>query len=182
MEFSGRIYFDFADLGVWRLYTMLVRATEAGAELQLEWRGFAGADYPDRGALTGQLRALAAYEGVRSTWPQRHGKFMQALFVLCHREHDDPGEDRTIRVAARVADLDGDAVIATIAGVGYDDLGSATANATAIGIRQVPAIVRHGPPLYVGTTGALATGDPLEVIRTIDAMLEQDGLWNLSKP
>ena len=54
--------------------------------------------------------------------------------------------------------------------------------AQAMGISLVPSLYRDGTPVLIRTTPAVAKGSALKRLEIIDAMLDDDGLWELSKP
>ena len=105
MEFSGRVYFDVISGDSWRFYQLIARAFEERVQIRLEWRSWVAGGLGD-GPLTGQLRALAAYEWVREAVPTKQGPFLQALFIAVHEERAPPGDAATIALAARLAGLD----------------------------------------------------------------------------
>jgi hypothetical protein len=51
-----------------------------------------------------------------------------------------------------------------------------------LGVARVPTIVRQGPPVYVKTTGAANFGDSVARLELINRMLDDDGIWEMSKP
>ncbi len=51
-----------------------------------------------------------------------------------------------------------------------------------LGVSKVPTIVRQGPPVYIKTTGAAAYGDPVARLELVNSMLNDDGMWEMSKP
>ncbi len=182
MEFSGRVYFDFASNDVWRLYRLLERAGEQGVVLDIDWRGFAVGGVGNRTLMTPGVRALACYEAARIEAPDRHRRFLAALLALIHKEGDDLGDESTLRIAATVAGIDADPLLAAGAGAGFDALGAETGTATMRGVRGVPSIVRHGPVLQIRTTEAITRGDARARIGLLEAVLEDDGIWELKKP
>ena len=105
MEFSGRVYFDVTSGDSWRFYQLIARAFEERVQIRLEWRSWVAGGLGD-GPLTGQLRALAAYEWVREAVPTKQGPFLQALFIAVHEESAPPGDAAAIALAARLAGLD----------------------------------------------------------------------------
>jgi len=183
MDFTGRIHFDFEGYDVWRVYTTILRASEKkGVTIGLEWRAFLIEDLDRTGNIPSRARALGAYEAVREAHPDVQGRFLQALLTLAFQEKDKPGESRTLAVAARVAGLDADDVIARAIDPGLDLVEAATAAARDRGVTGVPTIVRDGPPVYIKTTGAANYGDAVARLELINGMLDDDGIWSMSKP
>jgi hypothetical protein len=50
------------------------------------------------------------------------------------------------------------------------------------GVRDVPSIVRHGPVLQIRTTDAVTRGDARARLDLLQAVMEDDGIWELKKP
>jgi predicted DsbA family dithiol-disulfide isomerase len=177
MEFSGRVYFDFASPDVFRLYRLFSEARREGAVLTLEWRAFStredGGDRP----------ALAASELVRVALPEKHGKFVRAMIAAVHLEGSDPTDPSTVAVAAKAAGVPIEVVSAAeIAARGEGLLEGTVAEATELGVADVPTIYRLGPVVYIRTTPAVLSGAASERLDLIDRMLEDDGIWELTKP
>ena len=182
MEFSGRVYFDVTSGDSWRFYQLIARAFEERVQSRLEWRSWVAGGLGD-GPLTGQLRALAAYEWVREAVPTKQGPFLQALFIAVHEESAPPGDAATIALAARLAGLDADLVTdAEIEGEGRRLLEISTREGNVLGVAGVPSVYRLGPVLQVRTTGAVTRDRATDRLETINRMLEDDGLWELRKP
>ena len=59
---------------------------------------------------------------------------------------------------------------------------SSIEEAVRLGVVAAPSIYRHGPVVRVRSTPAVTTGAAIPRLGMIDAMLEDDGLWELSKP
>ena len=177
MHFAGRLYFDFVSKDVFRLYRLLADAREGGAEVTVDWRGFpASTSSPDRGAL-------AASELVRSELPSLHGAFVQAVLVAVHLENADVADHDVLVLAARVAGFDPVQIAPElVAAEGLALLDDSVSDAQAMGISVVPSLYRHGTPVLIRTTPAVAKGSALKRLEIIDAMLDDDGLWELSKP
>ena len=102
--------------------------------------------------------------------------------TLAFQEKDKPGESRTLAVAARVAGIDADDVITRAIDPGLDLVEAATTEARDRGVTGVPTIVRDGPPVYIKTTGAANHGDAVARLELINGMLDDDGIWSMSKP
>jgi predicted DsbA family dithiol-disulfide isomerase len=183
MHFSGEIFFNFDTYDVWRIYTTLQRASRSPAvTVTVTWRPFLVAESVEDAEVTSRVRGLAACEAVRADYPAEYERFGAALLTLAYQEKDDPGTDKALTIAARVAGLDGPAVIGRALDPGLRLLRRASAAAQQRGVTQVPTIVRQGPPLYIKTTGAAGYGDSAARLELINRMLEDDGIWALAKP
>lgn len=180
MDFTGTVHFNFDSYDVWRVYTMLLKASQDKAvSVGVEWRAFTNDDL-DSGSLG--IRALAACEGVRVAFPEQHEKFVRALLTLAYQERDEPGADKTLAVAAHVATLDGQAVLTQAQDPGLELLAATVAAARERGVSDVPTIERQGPPLRVKTNAAANYGSATARLRLIDHMLRDDGIWEMTKP
>ena len=180
MHFTGRIYFDFVTKDVWRVYTMLVRAAQAReVTIDADWRPFLVES--EDAVEDPAVRGLAACEAVRREHPDEFLKFTGAMLTMVFQDRDDPGSDKTLMVAARVAGLDG-VDVSTIANSGLDPLKEASDAARERGVTAVPTIERHGPPVLIKTTGAANHGDQGLRLELIDRMLDDDGIWSMTKP
>jgi hypothetical protein len=177
MDFTGRLYFDFISPDVFRVHQLLARAEGEGVSIGLQWRGLPSApDSTDRSAL-------AASEMVRTMAPDRYGAFVQTVLVGVHLEHMRFEGDGLLEAAARAAGIDGDVVSATRIGtVGEALLQATEKEAAGLGVKGVPSIYRHGPVVRVRTTPAIVEGPASPRIELIAAVLDDDGLWELSKP
>lgn len=177
MEFNGRLYFDFVSPDVFRLHQLLARAETEGAVLGLQWRPYSpDGDSPDH-------RALAASEMVRTMAPLRYGAFIQAMLVGVHLEHLDVAGLDLPQIAAKATGLPDDVVSPNrVATIGETLLNATLDEARRLGVTAVPCIYRHGPVVVVRSTPAVTTGPAIRRLEMIDAMLEDDGLWELSKP
>lgn len=177
VDFEGRLYYDFVSPEVYRLLDLLARAEQEGARLALEWRAFpASADAAD-------AVALAAAELIRTEYPTLHGGFVQAMIVAIHLDGEMPGDRRTLDLAARVAGVPGAAVSEDrLAAAGAEAIAATVAEAVEIGVTTVPTLYRHGPVVKVRTTASVGMGPAVPRLEVIDAMLRDDGLWELSKP
>lgn len=180
MEFTGTVHFNFDSYDVWRIYTVLIRASQdKNVSVGVEWRAFTNDDL-----ATGapDIRALAACEAVRVAYPENHEKFVRALLTLVYQERDKPGTDKTLAVAAHVASIDAAAVLTAADGPGLAQLESAVAEARERGVSDVPTIERHGPPVLIKTNAAANHGSAAARLRLIDHMLRDDGIWEMTKP
>lgn len=177
MEFTGRLYYDFASPEVFRFFRLLVGAEAAGATIRLEWRAF-----PSAPAATDRA-ALAVSELVHRHQPERHGGFIRAVLVAVHLEATSPADRTLPALAGRVAGVAPELLGAeAIADEGARLLAESEAEGREVGVAAVPTLYRHGPALRLRTTPAVTQGDPVERLRIIDAVLDDDGLWELSKP
>lgn len=180
MHFSGTVYFDFVGEDSWRLFLVMTGAVQEGGRLNLEWIGLPSAGLDDASPMTPGDRALAAHAAVVE--PARQERLRQALFTLVHRQGDSLDAEITYRAAARVAGVDGDVLLEAITDVGYRTLVAGRDRAEKAGVEAAPSIVRNGPPVHVRTTPAIATGRALSRLSLIDQMLDDDGMWTLTKP
>lgn len=180
MRFGADLYFDFDGSDSWRLFLLLTRAEEEGVTLDVQWMGldpsWDGGDDP----LRGGQRALAMHAAVHDFAKQR--LLRQALFTLAHRQGDSFDDDLTLLAAAKVAGLDGQVMLGAVDTTGRAELRRNRQAAASVGVLGVPSMVRGGPPLLVGTTAALDEGPARSRLEVIDGMLDDDGLWHLSKP
>lgn len=184
MHFTGDIYFNFDTYDVWRLYTFLLRGSQANqVTVSVEWRPFliddaglaaTSADPP--------ILPLAACEVVRHDHPAEYDKYVRSLLTMAYQEKDNPGSKKILAVAARVAGVDADEVIKAAGERGGGLLRETTAAARALGVARVPTIVRQGPPVYIKTNAAANYGDPVARLDLIDRMINDDGMWELAKP
>lgn len=180
MHFTGTVFFDFSTHDVWRLYTVLLRASQdRGVAVDVEWRAFSTED-PETASAS--LRGLASCEVVRELFPEHHDKYVRALLTLVYEDRDEPGSDRTLAVAARVAGLAAADVLTRVDKQGLQLLAAAIESARERGVSDVPTIEREGPPVLVKTNGAAMYGDAVARLRLIDQMIRDDGVWVLSKP
>jgi predicted DsbA family dithiol-disulfide isomerase len=183
VHFTAQIFFDFDNYDVWRIYALLLRASQdQQVAVTVEWRPFLIGKPRDESDPPNRVLALAAAEAVRIANPGEYDKFVRALLTMAYQEKDDPGSKKILAVAAHVAGIDGDAVIARMLDPGLDLLQRATDAARELGVSKVPTIVRQGPPVYVKTTGAISYGNPVARLELINSMLDDDGIWELSKP
>lgn len=183
MEFTGEIYYDFESIDVWRVYSTLVRAASGGkVNVAVEWRELPGPHVDIAEPPTGKTRLLAACAVVAKTAPQSHQRFVQALLTLVYEQKDDPDKETTLLVAARVAGLDGSTLSAEVEASGLELLVDARSQAEEKGVLVVPTIVRHGPPVHVKTTDAANRGNAVARVELLNRMLDDDGVWALTKP
>ncbi|MCP3996317.1 MAG: hypothetical protein GY722_14855 [bacterium] len=183
MDFTGSIYFDFDSFDVWRLYSTALKASrDANVTVDVTWEEFLVGELDPEARVAGKTRALAACAAVRAAYPQQHQHFAQALLTMIYQEKDDPKKDLTYAVAAKVAGIDGAEVISQTMDPGIDLLIAGSAAARKIGVTDVPTLVRNGPPLLIKTTGAANYGSPVLRLDLINRMVNDDGIWSLTKP
>ena len=184
MQFTGDIYFNFDTYDVWRIYSFLLRGSQAGrVAVSVEWRAFLIDDVETDGEeLPTEARPLAACEAVRHTYPEQYDRYARSLLTMAYQEKDSPGSKKILAVAAHVAGLDADEVLVLAKDPGLGLLRRATEDARALGVTKVPTIVRQGPPVHVKMNAASNYGDPVARLELINRMIDDDGMWELSKP
>lgn len=183
MDFTGRIFFDFDSFDVWRVYSTALKASrDRKVTVNVSWEEFLVNEIDRDARITGKTRALAACAAVREAFPNQHQRFVQALLTMIYQEKDDPRKDLTYAVAAKVAGIDGAEVIARTLDPGVELLIASSAAARELGVTDVPTIVRNGPPLLIKTTGAANYGSAVLRLDLINRMINDDGLWSLTKP
>jgi hypothetical protein len=180
MHFTGTVFFDFDSYDVWRIHTVLLKASQDNSvTVDVEWRAFTDEDL---GSGSEAVRALAACEVVRTASPEQHERFVRAMLTLAFQERDDPGAAKTLAVAAKVAGMEADEVLSAIDEPGMRLLAASIASARERGVGGVPTIERHGPPVLIRTSGAASYGDAVARLRLLDHMLRDDGIWVMLKP
>ena len=167
--FEGRIYYDFSP-PVWRFYRFLTAASNEGADLRLEWRPFL--TETDAQSAAG----LALVESVRRQFPDRHGAYLQALLALRHLEGADLTDRAVTAMASKSASIGG-----TVE-PDFDAVVRSTQEGAGFGVSGTPTVFRHGPALRVEVNPAAYSGNILNRLRLIDDVLQDDGIWSLSKP
>jgi predicted DsbA family dithiol-disulfide isomerase len=178
MDFTGRVFFDFTSLDTWNFYKMIAAAVQSGATVRIDWQPVAG-----DATSEGELRAMHGFAWAKREHAERHGLFLQALLIMLHHEGVDIDAPGTVIQAAEAAGIDGRAMGEALAeGAGADDLAGARTEAARLGVRALPSLYRHGPVVHVKTSGAATRGDVEHRLETINRMLDDDGLWELSKP
>ena len=183
MDFTGQIFIDFETFDVWRLYaTALDAARDRSVRIDVTWEEFLTHDIESDGAIPPRVRLLGACAAVRDAHPENHQRFVRALLTLIFDEKDDPRKDTTLAVAARVAGLDGDEVIARAEDPGLNLLRAWSTAARERGVDAVPTIISGGPPLHVKLTGAASHGSSVTRLDLIARMLHDDGIWEMTKP
>ncbi|GMQ94808.1 MAG: hypothetical protein BMS9Abin12_2316 [Acidimicrobiia bacterium] len=166
MRFSGQVWFDFSSPAVWTFYRWVRLLAVSGAEVALEWL-----PYPN----DSEQAAMATLLGIEDS--QDRGRFIHAMLGLVHLENSSPSEMTTIIDALRAAELD-----SVIVAQDHPLLGDLSARCKALAIEAVPSLVRHGPVLSIQLNPAVLNAEPQQVARTINDVIESDGIWELRKP
>jgi predicted DsbA family dithiol-disulfide isomerase len=183
MDFTGQVLVDFETFDVWRLYTTALQASrDRSVRVDVTWEEFLGKDVDPNGVVPPRIRLLGACAAVRDAYPDNHQRFVQALLTLIFQEKDDPKKDTTLAVAARVAGVNGDEVIARAIHPGLDLLMTGSRELRQRGVTAVPTVVSNGPPLHVKLTGAANYGSAVLRLDVINRMLHDDGIWEMTKP
>jgi hypothetical protein len=180
MQFGGTVYFDFESEDSWRLFLLLTEAALEGVHVDVTWVGYIVGGPGEPEGMRPGARALAAHAAVMELDRQR--VLRTGLFTLVHRQGDSLADELTLRAAAQVAGVDADVLLEAIPASGHRELERGCAEAAAAGVVAVPSIARHGSPVHVATTPAVATGRATPRVVAIDQMLQDDGLWRLEKP
>lgn len=165
MRFDGQVWFDFSEPAVWQFYRFVRALAEAGHEVALEWKPL-----PREGEEAIAVTFLSLDE------PRERGRFLHAAFGLVHGQHEDPTASSTVESALAAAGID------AVASVSQDRLDVLRAEASDLGVIGVPAMYRHGPVVRIELNGAATSGDVALRAATILHMLEDDGIWGLTKP
>ena len=180
MHFTGTVYFDFGSYDVWRLHTVLAKASQdRGVNVEVEWHAFTAEDL-DSGLDA--VRGLAACEAVRAVFPQQHERFVRSLLTLAYQERDNPGSNTSLSVAAKVAGIEPSQAISAADESGMELLAASVESARERGVGDVPTIERQGPPLPIKTNDAANYGNAVARLRLIDHIMRDDGIWAMSKP
>jgi hypothetical protein len=165
VQFQGQVWFDFSERSVWEFYRFVREVAAQGDAVSLEWQPL---------PAEGQEPMASAYLSL--TGPVDRGRFLHAALGLVHLEGADAADPSTVAAAAVASGLEVDASVDVAA---LDRLRS---EATDLGVVSVPTVYRHGPVLHVVLNAAATMGDVRTRARTIWAMLDDDGIWELSKP
>ena len=159
------MWFDFSDRSVWEFYRFVREVAAQGDVVNLDWRPL---------PAPGQESIASAYLSL--VVPGDRGRFLHAALGLVHLEGADPADPSTLAAAAAASGLEVDASVDTAA---LDGLRGVAAD---LGVVAVPTVYRHGPVVRVVLNGAATLGDVRTRARTIWAMLDDDGIWELRKP
>ena len=162
MRFDGQVFFRFDDRQVWEFYRFARSLAETGAEVALEWTPM-----PDEGP------AATVFLGLSD--PQDRGRFLHAMLGLVHLDDRDAADASTVAAAVDAARVAPGSVptgaLAEIARLVED-----------LGVSDVPSLYRHGPAVRITLNGASTTGDVQARAEAILAVLDDDGIWGLTKP
>jgi len=165
VQFMGQVWFDFSERSVWEFYRFVREVAAQGDVVSLDWRPL-----PARG----QEPIASAYLSLAS--PDDRGRFLHAALGLVHLEGADPADPSTLAAAADASGLEVDASVDAAA------LDRLRGDASDLGVVAVPTVYRHGPVVHVVLNAAATMGDVRSRARTIWAMVDDDGIWELSKP
>lgn len=165
MRFDGQVWFDFSEPAVWQFYRFVRALAEAGHEVALEWKPL---------PRDGEEAIAATFLGLDEA--HERGRFLHAAFGLVHGRHEDPTSSSTVEAALAAAGID------TVANPSQDRLDALRAEASDLGVIAVPAMYRHGPVVRIELNGAATMGNVALRAGTILHMLDDDGIWGLTKP
>lgn len=165
MRFDGQVWFDFSEPAVWQFYRFVRALAEDGHEVALEWKPL---------PRDGEETFAATFLGLAE--PHERGRFLHAAFGLVHGEHEDPTSRSTVKAALAAAGID------PVADGSQDRLEALRAEAIALGVTAVPSMYRHGPVVRIELNGAATRGNVALRAGTILRMLDDDGIWGLTKP
>ncbi len=166
MRLDGRVWFDFTNPAVWQFYRFIRAFAEAGHGVGLDWVPlFKGAE----------AEAMSVFITLPS--PADRGQFLHVLLGLVHIEGADANEAATVVRALEAADLAGKEVREDV-----DALEAMAQSAAELGVIETPTVYNHGPVMHVVLNAVAGTGDVEETALSILSVLENDGIWRLSKP
>ncbi|HSJ71091.1 MAG TPA: hypothetical protein VLA29_05515 [Acidimicrobiia bacterium] len=165
MRFDGQVWFDFSEPAVWQFYRFVRALAAAGNEVALEWKPLPRAGEEAIGAT---FLSLAS--------PHERGRFLHAAFGLVHADHEDPSSSTTVTAALAAAGID------AVVDASHDRLEALRSEASELGVIGVPAMYRHGPVVRIELNGAATMGNVAHRAGTILRMLDDDGIWGLTKP
>jgi len=166
MRFSGQVWFDFSSPAVWTFYRWVRRLAASGAEVALEWMPFPN---------DSEQIAMATLLGIED--PGDRGRFIHAMLGLVHVEKKSASEMSTVIEALGAAELD-----PVIVAQDHPLFGDLSARCKELAIDAVPSLVRHGPVLSIQLNPAVLNEEPQRIARTINDVVECDGIWELRKP
>lgn len=164
MEFTGRVWFDFASKDVWTFYQFVRAVASAGGQVGLEWTPLPGKE---------ANLALATFVGIAE--PMDKGLFLHAMLGMVHLEGADPGSNVTVAAALEAA---GSPAVT----IHEDALDEISEVAAGLGVTSVPTLFRHGPVSKVVLNPAALEGDVLARAAVILAVADDDGVWGVVKP
>lgn len=162
MVFDGQVFFRFGDRAVWEFYRFVRALAESGETVALEWTPMPGEDDAGRALL-----GLAD--------PQDRGRFLHAMLGLVHLEGRSPTDPGTVAAAVAAAGVEPVPVEVAV----EDEIERLVGD---LAVTDVPALYRHGPVVHVDLNAASTTGDLGARASAILAVLDDDGIWGLTKP
>lgn len=165
MRFDGQVWFDFSEPAVWQFYRFVRALAEAGNEVALEWKPL---------PRDGEEAIASTFLGLAD--PEERGRFLHAAFGLVHAEGGDPMSRSTVTAALAAARIE------VVPDAAKDRLDALRTEARDLGVMDVPAMYRHGPVVRIELNGAATMGDVALRAGTILRMLDDDGIWGLTKP
>ena len=164
MDFEGEVWFDFRDEAVWHFYRFVRELASQGHRVALEWTPL-----PDER----DADAMAAFVSLAT--PTERGRFLHAMLGLVHLDGADPSEASTVQDAAEAARIE-------ITSTSSVDLAAIDRRARDMGVHSVPSLYRHGPVVAIRLNGAALMGDAEATARTLLAVADDDGIWEVRKP
>lgn len=165
MRFDGQVWFDFTEPAVWQFYRFVRALAEEGHEVALEWKPL---------PRVGEESIASTFLGLQE--PRERGRFLHAALGLIHGEHEDPTASSTVEAALTAAGLN------TVTVAQADRLDALRAEASDLGVIDVPTMYRHGPVVRIDLNPAATRGNVALRAGTILRMLDDDGIWGLTKP
>jgi 2-hydroxychromene-2-carboxylate isomerase len=166
MQFRGQVWFDFSSPSVWVFYRWVRALAESGVDVALDWMPL---------PADAEREAMATLLGIEDS--QDRGRFLHAMLGLVHIDKRSASEMETVAEALRAAGLD-----SMIVRDEHPLLKDLATRSTELGIDAVPTLCRHGPVLSVQLNDSVFDGDVQQVARTINEVMESDGIWELRKP
>ncbi len=166
MQFNGQVWFDFSTPSVWVFYRWVRELASSGAEVAIEWMPL------PKGSERAAMATLLAIEK-----PEDRGRFIHAMLGLVHMEGLQASELKTVAAALQAAGLDSVVVMDA-----HPLLEALRARATEVGVEAVPSLVRHGPAISIQLNPAVLDEEPQKTAWTINDVIDNDGIWQLSKP
>ncbi len=164
MQFDGQVWFDFGTKNVWHFYRFIRALASAGHTVALEWTPIPNPE---------EQEAIEVFLSLSTS--EDRGRFLHAMLGLVNIEDEDASStatvDRALVASGQMRPVDGNA-----------DVASLKARAEQLGVHSVPAMYRHGPVVAIGLNGAAVSGDLERRASLILDMLDDDGIWSLSKP
>ncbi|MFV1971614.1 MAG: hypothetical protein ACC683_11515, partial [Acidimicrobiia bacterium] len=150
----------------WVFYKWLRALASSGVEVGIEWLPL------PKGI---ERAAMATFLAIEE--PQDRGLFIHAMLGLVHMEGESASDLETVEAALRAAGLN--SVVVEDASPALEDLRS---RAGEVGVDAVPTLQRHGPVLSIQLNPAVLDDDPRAIARSINDVIDSDGIWELRKP